>query len=112
MHIGDEFITAGTTTNPIYIEALKPKCTEFGIKIRDRNIIFFSYMEEQKMKGILFMLGEKDWRWNNVKGDLKENGYCIHLSTGKDLGDMCERCCDRERKCWIIRYGMLFLNCL
>lgn len=27
------------------------------------------------------------------KPDILEYGYCIHLSTGKDLGDMCETCC-------------------
>lgn len=31
-------------------------------------------------------------------GSLKEFGYCIHLYTGKDLGDMCESYCnERER---------------
>ena len=29
---------------------------------------------------------------------LKEYGYCIHLATGKDLGDMCEACCDEREK--------------
>ncbi len=33
-----------------------------------------------------------------MKTDLDKYGYCIHLSTGKDLGDMCEQCADDREK--------------
>lgn len=67
MYDSDMFVSAGTTTeiNPLDFSHIKN--TEFGIKIRDRNIFFFSFHEDEWRKGILLIIGEKDLiNWTNI----------------------------------------------
>lgn len=37
---------------------------------------------------------------SKVKPDIIKYGYCVHMATGKDLGDMCEDCCYHYYKSW------------
>ena len=51
--------TASTNTYPNPLDFSHIKNTEFGIKIRDRNVFFFSFLEDEWRKGILLMIGER-----------------------------------------------------
>lgn len=37
-------------------------------------------------------------------------GYCIHLPTGKILGDMCEICCDDREEQWTYKFWIIIFK--
>jgi len=61
-------VPAGTTTEYNALDFSHIQTTDFGFKIKDRNIFYFAYLEDKEFKGILLMIGEKTLiKWNNVK---------------------------------------------